>query len=59
MVGDLILFLKSWWKQNITCRHEYVYKDIGRISFKKMSKVWKNKKLHRLIRRNNYGMVLL
>lgn len=24
MIGDIILFLKIWWKQNITCHHELV-----------------------------------
>ena len=31
MIGDIILFLKKWLKQNITCRHEYVHKELGRI----------------------------
>ena len=33
MIGDIILFVKKWWKQNITCRHEYVHKELGRINF--------------------------
>ena len=27
MIGDIIL--KTWWKQNVTCRHKYVYKEYG------------------------------
>lgn len=38
MIGDIILFLKKWWKQNITCHHEYVYKEIGRINFEECRK---------------------
>ena len=38
MIGDIILFLKKWWKQNITCHHEYVYKEIGRIKFEECRK---------------------
>ena len=33
MIGDIILFLKKWWKQNIICRHEYVHKELGIINF--------------------------
>lgn len=38
MLGDIILFLKEWWKQNITCRHKYVYKEYGNINFKECQK---------------------
>ncbi len=24
MIGDIILAIKTWWKQNITCIHHYV-----------------------------------
>ena len=37
MIGDIILFLKKWWKQNITCHHEYVYKEFGRINFEPLT----------------------
>lgn len=32
MIGDLILFLKKWWKQNITCVHDYRHREIDIIS---------------------------
>lgn len=48
MIGDIILFLKTWWKQNVTCHHKYVYKELGNINFEKCGKVWKSKKLYRL-----------
>ena len=38
MIGDIILFLKTWWKQNVTCRHKYVYKEYGRINFEECQK---------------------
>lgn len=34
MIGDLILFFKEWWKQNITCIHDYRYREIGGHSYK-------------------------
>ena len=27
MLGDILIFIKNWWKINISCRHKYVYKD--------------------------------
>ena len=33
MIGDIILFVKKWWKQNITCCHEYAHKELGIINF--------------------------
>lgn len=38
MIGDIILFLKTWWQQNVTCRHKYVYKEYGRINFEECRK---------------------
>ena len=38
MIGDIILFLKTWWKQNVTCYHEYVYKEYGNIHFEECRK---------------------
>lgn len=38
MLGDIILFLKTWWKQNVTCHHEYVYKEYGNIHFEECRK---------------------
>ena len=38
MIGDIILFLKTWWKQNVTCRHKYIYKEYGRINFEECQK---------------------
>jgi hypothetical protein len=38
MIGDIILFLKTWWKQNVTCRHKYVHKEYGRINFEECQK---------------------
>lgn len=38
MIGDIILFLKKWLKQNITCRHEYVHKELGRINLDEFRK---------------------
>lgn len=39
MLGDLIIWAKRWWKQNITCRHDYKYKEINPyISFFRCSK---------------------
>lgn len=29
MLGDLIIWAKKWWKQNITCRHDYKVKHSG------------------------------
>lgn len=29
MIGDIILTLRKWWKQNITCIHHYVYHERG------------------------------
>lgn len=29
MLGDIIAAIKLWWKQNITCRHDYHYKEIN------------------------------
>lgn len=23
MIGDLVLYIKKWWEQNITCIHDY------------------------------------
>ena len=44
MIGDIILFLKEWWEQNITCRHEYVHKDLDRISYDECRKCGRKKK---------------
>lgn len=38
MIGDIILFLKTWWKQNVACYHKYVYKELGRINFEECRK---------------------
>lgn len=38
MIGDIILFLKTWWKQNVTCHHKYVYKEYGNIYFEECRK---------------------
>ena len=32
MIGDIILFIIKWWKQNITCIHDY--KWYGTIDFR-------------------------
>lgn len=38
MIGDIILFLKTWWKQNVTCHHKYIYKEYGNIHFEECRK---------------------
>lgn len=38
MIEDIILFLKTWLKQNITCHHKYVYKEYGNIHFEECRK---------------------
>lgn len=39
MLGDLIIWVKRYWKQNIICRHDYHYKEINpHISFFECSK---------------------
>jgi len=29
MLGDIIIFIKNWMKENIFCRHKYIYKEIN------------------------------
>lgn len=29
MIGDIILAIKEWWKQEVTCVHDYHYYEIG------------------------------
>lgn len=35
MIEDIILFVKKWWKQNITCRH----KELGIINFDECGRI--------------------
>ena len=44
MIGDLILFFKEWWKQNVTCVHDYRYREIGGHSYKECSKCDRTKR---------------
>lgn len=46
MIGDLILFIIRWWKQNITCIHDYKYFGTIDYRYEKCTKCDKLKHNH-------------
>lgn len=44
MIGDLIPFFKEWLKQNVTCVHDYRYREIGGHFYKECSKCGRTKR---------------
>lgn len=44
MIGDLILAIRKWWKQNITCIHDYQYFVYSGYRYQKCTKCDKLKK---------------
>ena len=46
MIGDLILAILKWWKQNITCIHDYKYFGTIDYRYEKCTKCDKLKHNH-------------
>lgn len=44
MIGDLILAIRKWWEQNITCIHDYQYFVYSGYRYQKCTKCGKLKK---------------
>lgn len=49
MVGDFILFIQKWWKQNITCRHHYVERRNTAMAWDECEKCGRKKNYIRLL----------
>lgn len=43
MIGDIILFIKKWWKQNITCIHHYEHRIGAACSYDECTKCGRTK----------------
>lgn len=43
MVGDIILFIKKWWKQNITCIPHYEHRINSVFSYDECTKCGRTK----------------
>ena len=45
MLGDIIIAIKKWWKQNVMCHHKYVFKHTryGEYGWYECSKCGKTK----------------
>lgn len=48
MVSDIILFIKKWWKQNITCIHHYEHHVNFAVSYDECTKCGRKKNYCRL-----------
>jgi len=48
MIGDIILFVKKWWKQNVTCIHHYEHRSNFAFSYDECIKCGRKKNYFRL-----------
>ncbi len=48
MIGDIVLAIKKWWKQNITCIHHYVRHVGYGCSYDKCTKCGRTKNYERI-----------